>query len=39
MAMDSEADLLVRARQYSFRARMDKGEVAGPVFVSGRLAR
>src|SRR5258705_9360665 len=36
MAKDSEADLLARARQYSFRARMDKGEVAGPVFVSGQ---
>lgn len=37
--MDSEADLLARARRYSFRARMDsksqRGEVAGPVFVSG----
>lgn len=33
--MDSEADLLSRARRYSFRARMDKGEVAGPVFVAG----
>src|SRR5438874_5814739 len=36
MAKDTEAELLARARQYSFRARMDKGEVAGPVFVSGR---
>src|SRR3977135_1692693 len=40
MAKDSEADLLARARQYSFRARMDsksqRGEVAGPVFVSGQ---
>src|SRR5258706_3026684 len=36
MAKDGEADLLARARQYSFRARMDKGEVAGPVFVSGQ---
>src|SRR6202158_6339401 len=36
MAKDSEADLLARARQYSFRARMDKGEIAGPVFVSGQ---
>ena len=36
MAKDSEADLLTRARQYSFRARMDKGEIAGPVFVSGQ---
>src|SRR3981081_3349699 len=36
MAMGGDADLLARARQYSFRARMDKGEVAGPVFVSGR---
>src|SRR5947207_14375879 len=34
--MDSEAELIARARQYSFRARMDKGEVAGPVFVSGQ---
>ena len=37
--MDSEADLLARARRYSFRARMDsksqRGEVVGPVFVSG----
>lgn len=37
--MDSEADLLDRARRYSFRARMDsksqRGEIAGPVFVSG----
>ena len=40
MAKDSEADLLAKARQYSFRARMDsksqRGEVAGPVFVSGQ---
>ena len=36
MAKDSEADLLARARRYSFHARMDKGEVAGPVFVSGQ---
>src|SRR5438132_1061073 len=40
MAKDSEADLLVRARQYSFCARMDsksqRGEIAGPVFVSGQ---
>src|SRR5690348_13939613 len=36
MAMETEADLLARARRYSFRARMDKGEVAGPVFVSGQ---
>src|SRR2546429_9683577 len=40
MANDSEADLLARARQYSFRARMDsksqRGEIAGPVFVSGQ---
>src|SRR3977135_100332 len=40
MAKDSEADLLARARQYSFRARMDsksqRGEIAGPVFVSGQ---
>jgi len=34
--MDSEAELLARARRYSFRARMDKGEIAGPVFVSGQ---
>src|SRR2546428_1680163 len=34
--MENEADLLARARRYSFRARMDKGEVAGPVFVSGQ---
>jgi 2,2-dialkylglycine decarboxylase (pyruvate) len=34
--MDTEAELLARARRYSFRARMDKGEVAGPVFVSGQ---
>jgi len=34
--MDNEAELLARARRYSFRARMDKGEVAGPVFVSGQ---
>jgi len=38
--MDQEADLLARARRFSFRARMDaKGAsgdgVAGPVFVSG----
>lgn len=33
--MESEAELIARARRYSFRARMDKGEVAGPVFVSG----
>ena len=33
--MDSEADLLARAGRYSFRARMDAGQVAGPVFVSG----
>src|SRR5436853_3488828 len=36
MAKDNEADLLARARQYSFRARMDKGEIAWPVFVSGQ---
>jgi 2,2-dialkylglycine decarboxylase (pyruvate) len=34
--METEADLLAHARRYSFRARMDKGEVAGPVFVSGQ---
>jgi len=34
--VENEADLLARARRYSFRARMDKGEVAGPVFVSGQ---
>lgn len=37
--MDREADLLARARRYSFRARMDgksgAGDIAGPVFVSG----
>jgi 2,2-dialkylglycine decarboxylase (pyruvate) len=33
--METEADLLARARRHSFRARMDKGEVAGPVFLSG----
>lgn len=33
--METETDLLARARRYSFRARMDKGEIAGPVFVSG----
>src|SRR5438046_977492 len=36
IVMETEAELLARARQYSFRARMDKGEIAGPVFVSGR---
>src|ERR1043165_5596384 len=35
MAMDSEADLLARARRYSFRARMDAGDPTGPVFVRG----
>ena len=30
-----EADLLDRARRFSFRARMDKGEFAGPVFERG----
>lgn len=30
-----EADLLNRARRYSFRARMDKGEFVGPVFERG----
>ncbi|MBV9965677.1 MAG: hypothetical protein JO008_08275, partial [Alphaproteobacteria bacterium] len=38
--MDSEAELLARARRYSFRARMDsksqRGEIAGPIFVSGQ---
>jgi 2,2-dialkylglycine decarboxylase (pyruvate) len=33
--MESEAELLERARHYSFRARMDGGEIAGPVFVAG----
>src|SRR5205807_1701323 len=37
--MESEAELLARARRYSFRARMDGksqgGEIAGPVFVAG----
>jgi hypothetical protein len=37
--MDSKADLLARARRYSFRARMDgksgSGDIAGPVFASG----
>ena len=33
--MESEAELLERARRYSFRARMDGGEMAGPVFVAG----
>src|SRR5580658_9994558 len=33
--MESEAELLTSARRYSFRARMDKGDPAGPVFVSG----
>ena len=37
--MDSETDLLARARRYSFRARMDgksaSDGIAGPVFVSG----
>jgi 4-aminobutyrate aminotransferase-like enzyme len=33
--MDSEADLLASARRYSFRARMDAGQVSGPVFVFG----
>lgn len=34
--MDQEADLLARARRYSFGGRMDGGGgVAGPVFVSG----
>jgi 2,2-dialkylglycine decarboxylase (pyruvate) len=33
--MGSEAELLAAARRYSFRARMDGGEVAGPVFVAG----
>src|SRR5438067_9331534 len=36
MENETEADLLDRARRYSFRARMDKGEIAGPVFVSGQ---
>jgi 2,2-dialkylglycine decarboxylase (pyruvate) len=30
-----EDDLIARAKRYSFRARMDKGEFAGPVFVRG----
>ena len=33
--MESEAELIASARRYSFRARMDGGEVAGPVFVKG----
>ena len=37
--MESEADLLARARRYSFGGRMDvksdSGEIAGPIFVSG----
>jgi 2,2-dialkylglycine decarboxylase (pyruvate) len=37
--METEAELLARARRYSFRARMDSksqgGGIAGPVFVSG----
>ena len=36
---ETETDLLARARRYSFRARMDaksqRGEIAGPIFVSG----
>ncbi|MDE2640428.1 MAG: aspartate aminotransferase family protein [Chloroflexota bacterium] len=31
----SEAEILEAARRYSFRARMDKGRVEGPVFVRG----
>src|SRR5260221_12061459 len=34
--METEAELLSHAHRYSFRARMDKGEVAAPVFVSGQ---
>ena len=33
--MEREGDLIDSARRYSFRARMDKGEIAGPVFTSG----
>ncbi len=33
--MNREADLLDSARKYSFRARMDKGEPSGPIFVKG----
>lgn len=33
--MESEAELLAAARRYSFRARMDAGEIGGPVFVKG----
>jgi 2,2-dialkylglycine decarboxylase (pyruvate) len=32
---ETEATLLANARRYSFRARMDKGDPAGPVFVAG----
>src|SRR5947199_9884346 len=33
--MESETELLAAARRYSFRARMDAGDITGPVFVSG----
>ena len=36
-ATEREDDLIARAKRYSFRARMDKGEFAGPVFVRGAL--
>jgi 2,2-dialkylglycine decarboxylase (pyruvate) len=32
---EREDGLIARAKRYSFRARMDKGEFAGPVFVRG----
>lgn len=32
----SEASLLEAARQFSFRARMDKGRYEGPIFVKGQ---
>lgn len=35
-AADREAALLVTAREYSFRGRMDKGGFTGPVLESGR---
>ena len=33
--MTTEAELLDQARRYSFRARIDKGDPAGPIFVRG----
>lgn len=33
--MKSEAEILETARSFSFRGRMDKGRVSGPVFVRG----